>query len=892
MAAWLILTGIATARLLLSLFFGLIVARQANPLHDDRLSAAAMQAAARLGVGPPPELRCSSCVRCPAIWCWCRPPLILMPRDAMSLPSVDWASVFAHELAHWVRRDHLSGFVAEILTCVLPWHPLAWWARHRLGQLSEHACDGWALSTGLPPADYAESLLELVPQRRGGLALTAVSSRYGLIGRVRHILDPRRQSPFVGWRWGLGSTAAMMMAASAIALAQTRPATSRDRSVPSRPDAGQANESNKASASPKGAAMNRTIKGKVLGPDGQPASAAMVWWIGQRKPAVPYVALPKDRDSTRSSQAEILASGETDANGAFALSADYDPEQYQRYNGWDVTLMAKARGAGMLSQQVKSDASELILRLVPEVVIHGRLLTPGGMPAPGVRVTLNAFHNDQTQGGMYVGLTPTDDEIPAYWPQVRKTDANGEFTLEGVPQGTYAGITFWHPDYAVDEVTVNTTRSDALTPGLRAFEITPVKPSFTHTLEPARPVQGRVTDEQTGKPIAGLLVEMTPMRRHGGVPFHGRTDDDGRYRISGHGGAFTYFTTVFPRADSGYLAASDNESNWPAGAKFLEKNFALKKGRVVRGRVVDSDTNRPIAGAAVVYQPKPGNSNDRNYDLRNTILTDSEGRFGITALPGPGFLAVETSDSSYVRVPVRETNRFETLYPQGFAAIDVANDAEPQPVEISVKKGIALEAKAIAPDGKVVADLVGFCEGIDARLIDIWNQGQPFADGVFRLPGADPARTYRVYLLQPDRELAAVVDLKPDAQVTQPIEVKLQPTAKVHGKLVARSGSPVAGHPNPLLVLRDREGERSRDQIFRDTQIYSNIIGQQAMLAYGEKLTKQSSAAGFVVDTLIPGAHYYVSAGQGELEAFVDVPALKPGEDRDLGTIMLKERRP
>ena len=66
-----------------------------------------------------------------------------------------------------------------------------------------------------------------------------------------------------------------------------------------------------------------------------------------------------------------------------------------------MSLLATAPRAGMVSQAVKADAAEVTLRLGPEVVIHGRLLTPSGMPATGVRVTLNGFHNDQTQAGMY-----------------------------------------------------------------------------------------------------------------------------------------------------------------------------------------------------------------------------------------------------------------------------------------------------------------------------------------------------------------------------------------------------------------------------------------------------------------------------------------------------------
>ena len=59
--------------------------------------------------------------------------------------------------------DHRSGLLAEVLACALPWHPLAWWARHRLGQLSELACDDWVLAPVWRPTDYAETLLSLVP---------------------------------------------------------------------------------------------------------------------------------------------------------------------------------------------------------------------------------------------------------------------------------------------------------------------------------------------------------------------------------------------------------------------------------------------------------------------------------------------------------------------------------------------------------------------------------------------------------------------------------------------------------------------------------------------------------------------------------------------------------
>jgi hypothetical protein len=98
-----------------------------------------------------------------------------------------------------------------------------------------------------------------------------------------------------------------------------------------------------------------------------------------------------------------------------------------------------------------------------------------------------------------------------------------------------------------------------------------------------------------------------------------------------------------------------------------------------------------------------------------------------------------------------------------------------------------------------------------------------------------------------------------------------------------------AGQVYPSLVIREKEGEMSRNEVYRNTHIYSNLLGQKAMLTYSEK-SKLGRQGEFVIDTLMPGVRYYVMAGSGSLEAMVPVPPLKPGEDRDLGTITLKER--
>jgi 5-hydroxyisourate hydrolase-like protein (transthyretin family) len=646
----------------------------------------------------------------------------------------------------------------------------------------------------------------------------------------------------------------------------------------------------------KPSAQEHTIRGTVLGPDGKPAAQADVIWMASPESGLPHVALPRDHEARRGRPFEVLATTKTDPEGHFVLTPRHNPSEHAPFPGVEGFLLAVAPGAGICSKVLwsKEAKTQLSLRLPHEVVVRGRLLTPAGQPAAGVRVALDGFYNDAKQDeGMSVGRQDDDGTIPPHWPRPRKTDGDGRFVFENVPQGTYVNLSFRHPEHAVDEVTVNTTVDGAISPGLKGFEIVPVKPTFTHTLEPARPVQGRVTDKQTGKPLAGMLVEMVPMRRHGGMPFSTRTDADGRYRVSGHQADNTYFTTVYPRANSGYLTASDQRHEWPAGAKALEVNFALERGKLVSGRVIDQDTRQPIAGAAVVYQPARGNPNNKDrYDLRNTVLTDREGRFTITALPGEGFLAVETPDESYIRTPLKLAIRDETLYPQGHAAINVPKEGDFKPVDIALKKGVTLEARVLGPDGQVVSDLVAMYLGIDAKLIDVWNGGQEFPDGIFRIPGTDPGRTYRVFFTQPDRRLGAVAELKVDAAAPGPIEVRLQPTATVKGKLVNPGGSePMGIQVYPLLVLKpDLKELKDADLFDHDlVQFYNAVLGQRHFHFYHEF---DGCNGEFSFEALIPGARFYVvGAGSGR-EAYVPVDGLKPGEVRDLGTITMKERKP
>ncbi len=217
---WLTVSLVLTIRLTLSLFAGWRIARQAREEQNPRLLAALREAAEALSLKSVPRLRVSPFARCPMIWCWGSQPVVLLPDSAIEQAPVLWRSVFCHELAHLVRSDHWSALWAEVVVILLPWQPLVWRCRRHLAFLREQACDDWVLAAGGAATDYAESLLQFVPQGSPVHALAAVSSRESLKRRLEHVLSGMRIAPNVGRRWIVVASLVALVAIAGVGFAQ------------------------------------------------------------------------------------------------------------------------------------------------------------------------------------------------------------------------------------------------------------------------------------------------------------------------------------------------------------------------------------------------------------------------------------------------------------------------------------------------------------------------------------------------------------------------------------------------------------------------------------------------------------------------------------------------
>jgi beta-lactamase regulating signal transducer with metallopeptidase domain len=222
---WAVAAVLLLLRVILRFILGVHVVHAARPWNNEQTRHALETAKNKLRIDKPIQVRCSKSIRSPVIWCWSRTPVLLVPEDASHAGDpADWTGVFCHEFSHWRRRDHIAGLLAELLVAVLPWHPLLWWAKGRLLQLSEEACDDWVLATGQSGVDYAEILLGLAAERQMAFVPTVIGKERTMNMRIRRIIQDNGSDPRIGTRWALAVGVLAVCMTVGVAVAQKRPA--------------------------------------------------------------------------------------------------------------------------------------------------------------------------------------------------------------------------------------------------------------------------------------------------------------------------------------------------------------------------------------------------------------------------------------------------------------------------------------------------------------------------------------------------------------------------------------------------------------------------------------------------------------------------------------------
>ena len=128
------------------------------------VGAAAARIAEALGIARPPGVKIATGIGSPMLWGRGRSAVVLFPRDLLPrLTPEARDTLLAHELAHFLRRDHWVRVLEFVATGLFWWHPAVWLARTGIEAAEEECCDAWVVGgLAASPRRYAEALLATV----------------------------------------------------------------------------------------------------------------------------------------------------------------------------------------------------------------------------------------------------------------------------------------------------------------------------------------------------------------------------------------------------------------------------------------------------------------------------------------------------------------------------------------------------------------------------------------------------------------------------------------------------------------------------------------------------------------------------------------------------------
>lgn len=756
--------------------------RSARQVVDGPLADSLGQMAADLGVRRRVELLTSDERWTPMQWGFVRPKLLL-PAAAQDWPEERLRSVLLHELAHLRRWDYLTQFVVRLVCAVYWFHPLVWFARHRMYQESEAACDDVALGL-CRPANYARHLLEIASEftSRGmvGHVAIAMARRSMLEKRLHAILDRgRNRQPLP--RWAIASALVSLLGV-VVPLAMLRAA-------------GEA---------PKGQAPTVTQTGSpARSAENVPATPPN---HPQREPLDPRgiryaeaVVEVTQSELNHAEQANQRMPGSVRPCELRRLELEFELARLQLDRAWAIT-----RGE-------QKTLLELDVRLAK---IRARVAE---VELDGVREIL------RKQPRAVVGLSSELKEI------LREREANHQLATLDTERAEAA------------------LRGDAKILGqldLRRAELVQKRTAVTserigeiaarnggsHGVGGMRVVAGKVTDEQ-GKPVPGAQVWLRRVDGRGSlVTLRAQTDDQGRYVLQCPG--------------SWNVTKDDRRVPWTVWAYAPGRSLATARAYealaadkdvpdvdIVFGSKIDSafvvlgPDGHPLADAVVepdlfhvaaAFESIP-------EDLQQLVraTTGPDGRATLRGVPWKGLRSIRISTRAF-GVQCQKLNT------------DASSDAE---TTIRLRPAGRVE-------GRVIADYPGLVRGVRVYLTtrstadgsSASNPSSPMIEGHAQAISDDQGRFVVPALATGVLGISASVEqgrplrprlpegLQVEGDRTTNVEIRLVPAVRLEGQVqVKGTGEPVAGAevvvaygksqpggpPESNRVVSDKEGKFS-----------------------------------------------------------------------------------
>ena len=381
-----------------------------------------------------------------------------------------------------------------------------------------------------------------------------------------------------------------------------------------------------------------------------------------------------------------------------------------------------------------------------------------------------------------------------------------------------------------------------------------------------------MTDVDTGRPIPHALVEDGALAAE--------ADGDGRFRIPVRDRTLRpnrfYIRAASP--DGAPYLVADKDGEWPKGTLEQSVDVALRRGPVVRGKVIEEGTGLPVAGAVVRIAPHRSAQGTAGLSCV-AAATALDGTYRVAAPPGPGYLVVQGSDDYVLREFGGDGGGgygFESgpghgrLYAHAYCAVDLKPDGPDQEIDITLRRGTTIRGRVVGPDGRPVTNAWVFSRIIlPTRSRGGWRafydaptgsgRGQ-VRDGRFTLHGLDGDVEVPVFFLEPDRKLGASVRFSGKSAPGVPAAVRLEPCGSAKARLVDPKHKPLDRYSaSNLIMMIITPGSLVGRKPAKDGPLFVNGSALYEQDPVNYSLDFQSDAQGRITfPALIPGATYRV----------------------------------
>jgi WD40 repeat protein/beta-lactamase regulating signal transducer with metallopeptidase domain len=657
------------------------------------------------------------------------------------------------------------------------------------------------------------------------------------------------------------------------------------------------------------------FRGEVVDPEKKPIAGAKIffsYWI-QNAP-LDFVAKPlavtdnegKFEFTTTESGGVIIAAAD-----GYGFAAD-SGTKYETTGNLLKTLPVEAKAFWALQLANPKRVLQLVRDDTP---ISARVMTAEGKPVVGARVKVNQVWINRNfltgaEGDLEAFEKASKDKKVDFY-SLRKTaefglngphlpfivpdattDEDGRFVLRGVGRERVVELMVSGPGIETKMIYARTRKGDPIvvTQSWRDSDH-PLMPKdtfygaeFDYKSAPSKPIVGRVTDAETGKPIAGALVNagQEGMFFRSGLPWIATmTDADGRYRLEGMPIGKRNALNAFPPASTAFLPAGSNLST-EGDAPSLTHDFPLKQGIWLRGQVIDDRTKKPVAGR-IKYSAFRDNKFLKSFpafakgSISHERRVEDDGRFKIPVMPGSGLIMFTAMDHTQYRrglgaeaitgpsemiptVMAKPTKVFETVSEYVSAdnehvlrQINLEEGAKLDEMTLMLTSGVDVTGYVLDPEGKRLSDVLA-----NGNIQQAWY---PITGEEIRVEGYYPDRPRKLFFYDPAHDLAGFYRL--EGPPPQELKVTLQPAGSLSGRLLNSQGAPWPG------IKLSGEGVPGED--------YGNTA-----------LRLETDEDGrFLIRGLVPGRKYSIVGMSDRIWGVLKDQTVEAGKTKDVGDVKL-----